>query len=71
MIRDPSDGSVRAPSAPTHALKPSEATMPPETIQNASAAISGLPTDIPKGKDFARIEKSREWLQNYRKGKQP
>jgi hypothetical protein len=49
MIRDPSDGSVR------------EKPMP----GSDTGMTSGLPIDKLKAEEMARLEQSREWLQDY------
>lgn len=64
MIRDPSDGSVREnPAAAQNAIteEPSILSSPP--------ADTGLPPLPSKPKDIAKLEKSREWLQNYKSQK--
>jgi hypothetical protein len=50
MIRDPSDGSVKE--------KPVVGNFP-------TTEISGLPMTRDKAEYLARLELSREWLQNY------
>jgi hypothetical protein len=76
MIRDPSDGSVKEPQKPAPALQAPQNTA--ERMPNSDAALagagpildtttSGLPTGSSKPENIARLEKSREWLENYRK----
>jgi hypothetical protein len=76
MIRDPSDGSVRAPQKPapvSTATQNSAEGEPAVTPVHAGAGpvidttTSGLPTGSSKPENIARLEKSREWLENYRK----
>jgi hypothetical protein len=76
LIRDPSDGSVREPQKPAPDLGASQNIA--ERMPNSDAALagagpifdtttSGLPTGSSKPENIARLEKSREWLENYRK----
>jgi hypothetical protein len=77
MIRDPSDGSVRAPQKPeieTHngttesaVVTKATVTLPCDDDPILDATTSGLPTGSTKPENIARLEKSREWLENYRK----
>jgi hypothetical protein len=76
MIRDPSDGSVRAPQKPAPeplSSLPSGECDPAVTPACVGAGpildptTSGLPTGSTKPENIARLEKSREWLENYRK----
>jgi hypothetical protein len=73
MIRDPSDGSVRAPQKPAPAI---QAPQHAERLPSSDAAgvragpildttTSGLPTGSSKPENIARLEKSREWLKQY------
>jgi len=74
MIRDPSDGSVREQSEEHSKLRP-----PPGSLNSRTTAArqpvgpvidtttSGLQTGSSKPENLARLEKSREWLENYRK----
>lgn len=57
MIRDPSDGSGRE--------KPM-AEIPAKPMVSASPIPSGLPLGSTKPENIARLEKSREWLKQYR-----
>lgn len=59
MIRDPSDGTVRNPR--TDFDKRGDMILSKET--------SGLPEGSAKPKDQARLDKSREWLKEYRNRK--
>ena len=78
MIRDPSDGSVREPQKPAPA--PSAPHNSGERLPSSDAAsvgagpvieatTSGLQTGSTKPENLARLEKSREWLRDYRAGK--
>jgi hypothetical protein len=76
MIRDPSDGSVREPQKPapgTLSSLPSGESELAVTPAYAGAGpvidatTSGLQTGSSKPENLARMEKSREWLENYRK----
>lgn len=62
MIRDPSDGSVRENQPKplgTNNIGPEEPVL--------GITTSGLQTGSEKPENLARLEKSREWLENYRK----
>jgi hypothetical protein len=69
MIRDPSDGSVRAPqkSAPDVATSQLRAERDPAVMPDWPGADtnSGLPLASTKPENIARLEKSREWLKQY------
>jgi hypothetical protein len=76
LIRDPSDGSVREPQKPAPALQAPQNTA--ERMPNSDAALagagpildpttSGLPTGSSKPENIARLERARQWLENYRK----
>ena len=76
MIRDPSDGSVREPQKPAPDFKASQNTAErdPSVMPDWAGAgpvidttTSGLQTGSSKPENLARLEKSREWLENYRK----
>lgn len=78
MIRDPSDGSVREPQKPAPDRKAPQNTA--ERLPSSDAAssgagpvidatTSGLQTGSTKPENLARLEKSREWLRDYRAGK--
>jgi hypothetical protein len=78
MIRDPSDGSVRAPQKPAPERAgslPSGESEPAVTPVCAGAGpildttTSGLPTGSTKPENIARLEKSREWYRDYLAGK--
>lgn len=56
MIRDPSDGSVK--EKPDIGIPRSERPV-------LETATSGLPISKAKAEYLARLEQSREWLQNY------
>lgn len=66
MIRDPSDGSVREKPAEEISFAANEinAVVPKAPAEEIS---SGLPFGSTKSKDLARLERSREWLKQYRK----
>lgn len=59
MIRDPSDGSVRhrQETLQTKDLSPEKPVL--------GTGTSGLPISKAKAEYLARLEQSREWLQNY------
>lgn len=59
MIRDPSDGSVR------HQPKPLE-TKPYGVEKPLAIITSGLPAESTKPDRIERLNKSREWLKEYR-----
>jgi hypothetical protein len=74
MIRDPSDGSVRAPQkpAPDHgsSLPSGESELAVTPACSGAGPIldpttSGLPLASTKPENIARLEKSREWLKQY------
>lgn len=76
MILDPSDGSVREPKKPAPDRRASQNTA--ERLPSSDAAssgagpvidptTSGLQTGSTKPENLARLEKSREWIENYRK----
>ena len=76
MIRDPSDGSVREPQKPAPDFLPpqkSAVRLPSSDAAGFGAGpvldveTSGLPIGSSKPENLARLEKSREWLENYRK----
>lgn len=67
MIRDPSDGSVRENPSKEIGLSPNETG--PNLHETSSKEITGLPPLSSKPKDVAKLEKSREWLQNYKSQK--
>lgn len=80
MIRDPSDGSVREKSAPERASSlPSGESDPSVMLDPAGADTAGMAGNTPvietttsglpaaSAKDADRHERSREWLENYRK----
>jgi len=78
MIRDPSDGSVRAPQKPAPDFVASHnigERDPSVTLDWAGAgpvidaATSGLQTGSSKPENIARLEKAREWIRDYRAGK--
>lgn len=60
MIRDPSDGSVKEINPAPNEIKP----LATETL--SKGIISGLPFGSTKPDKIARLEKSREWLREYR-----
>lgn len=77
MIRDPSDGSVRE-NVVDDALRIAEELG--QLILNQGLErmgfdplppVSGLPIESQKPENLARLEKSREWLKQYRRGKIP
>jgi len=79
MIRDPSDGSVREPTAEEDRLL-RKATVASGTVVQESidpskplidTATSGLPIGSSKPENLAKLEKSREWLKNYLHRKEP
>jgi hypothetical protein len=63
MIRDPSDGSVR--EKPAIGIPITEQKQAPVI----DTTTSGLPLASTKPENIARLEKSREWLRDYRAGK--
>ena len=67
MIRDPSDGSTKSAPAFLDSL-PSGENDPSVTL-DCAGADTGLPPESKKPKDIVRLEKSREWLQNYKSKK--
>jgi len=60
MIRDPSDGSVREAPKPERKQALGFAEKP-------AGEFSGLPTGSAKASQKERLERSREWLQQYLK----
>lgn len=58
MIRDPSDGSVRE--------APETVTGIPVSKPVLETGTSGLQTGSQKPENIARLERSREWLRQYR-----
>lgn len=58
MIRDPSDGSVRESTKPAAGI--------PTTKPVLDHATSGLQTGSQKPENIAKLERSREWLRQYR-----
>jgi hypothetical protein len=65
MIRDPSDGSVKEPQKPEVGIPATKSEAGPIL----DTTTSGLPTGSSKPENIARLEKSREWLRDYRAGK--
>lgn len=61
MIRDPSDGSVRVQE---HQRKPLDAQT--NRSKSDDLSTSGLPAPSTKTKYQERLERSREWLRQYR-----
>ncbi len=61
MIRDPSDGTVRAPDP--EATEAAAALAPAKS--EVGIPISGLPTASQKPKNIERLEASRTWLKSY------
>lgn len=71
MIRDPSDGSVRESFGENTLgqLGPCEsATLKVSDLPVIDPTTSGLQTDSTKPENLARLEKSRQWLKDYRAG---
>jgi hypothetical protein len=74
MIRDPSDGSVRPQKpAPDFKAPQNTAERDPSVMPDWAGAgpvidptTSGLQTGSSKPENLARLEKSREWLKQYR-----
>lgn len=64
MIRDPSDGTVREVD---HQPKPLETKPYASERPVLITTTSGLPDASTKPDRIARLEKSREWLKQYRK----
>jgi hypothetical protein len=78
MIRDPSDGSVRAPQKPAPGVATSQdiAERDPAVMPDLTGAgpildptTSGLPIGSSKPENIARLEKARQWIKDYRAGK--
>jgi len=78
MIRDPSDGSVREPQKPApvdlSSLPSGESELAVTPAYTGAGPIldtttSGLQTGSSKPENIARLEKSRDWLRDYRAGK--
>lgn len=55
MIRDPSDGSIRESSKPN-------------SVSAETNSVSGLQTDNLKPDELARLQRSRKWIEDRRKG---
>jgi len=64
MIRDPSDGSVK--DLPAKSVREQAGTAP-----SRLGSASGLPFASTKPEQQARLEKSREWLKQYRSKAKP
>jgi len=60
MIRDPSDGSVKGINPEANEINTIAAKTPLEEI------TSGLPFPSAKPEHQARLQRSREWLKQYR-----
>jgi len=78
LIRDPSDGSVREPQkpAPEEPASQNIAERGPSVMPDSPGAgpvidstTSGLQTGSSKPENLARLDKSREWIRDYRAGK--
>lgn len=70
MIRDPSDGSVKEPKKPNDDLdvkRPSEEITWERPVIDTTT--SGLQTGSGKPENIARVERSHEWIRDYRAGK--
>jgi hypothetical protein len=63
MIRDPSDGSVK-PAADARAAGIERRTAGVSPVIDSTT--SGLQTGSTKPENIAKLEKSREWLKQYR-----
>lgn len=67
MIRDPSDGSVREVTPEEDKLLRKALVASGTVVQPVlDTATSGLQSGSAKPENIARLEKSREWLKNYR-----
>lgn len=66
MIRDPSDGTVRAVHQTTESASAPIGQASPESALPAS----GLPITRHKPEELERLQKSRAWLKDYHKPKE-